>query len=86
MHAVSPIYVKPTISVVSASSSAIVIGVDSVFATPLVVLDEAAPSSQSILKRVTRGLVARMLRKSLSNCGTAGGFSFSSGSLYSLLT
>lgn len=35
-------------------------------------------SHQSILNRVTRGFEARMLRLSLSNCGTTGGFSRSS--------
>lgn len=32
-------------------------------------------SPQSILKRVTRGFVARMFRVSRSNCGVDGGFS-----------
>uniref|UniRef100_A0A6B0U867 Putative secreted protein n=1 Tax=Ixodes ricinus TaxID=34613 RepID=A0A6B0U867_IXORI len=43
-------------------------------------------SSQSILKRVTRGFVARMLRCNRSKCGEEGGFSFRSGSAYSLFT
>merc|ERR1712218_597558 len=43
-------------------------------------------SSQSILNRVMRGLVCKIFRTTLSNCGLEGGFSLISGSEYSLFT